>query len=91
MCGDGVDELNVTVLVRILVMFDTAVESLAEAVVGVGFGVLAVSVMWIVDVCASPLDQRFQQSVLLPVDRPYYGLRKRAVHSRGVSHIVVVA
>ena len=56
MCGDGVDELNVTVLVRILVMFDTAVESLAEAVVGVGFGALVVRVMWIVDVCASPLD-----------------------------------
>ena len=55
MCGDGVDELNVTVLVRILVIFDVTVDSLAEAVIGVGFGALAVSVMWIVDVCASPL------------------------------------
>ena len=56
MCGDGVDEPNVTVLVRTLVLFDMAVESLAEAVVGVGFGALVVRVMWIVDVCASPLD-----------------------------------
>ena len=56
MCGDGVDELNVTVLVRILVMLDMAVDSLAEAVVGGDFGALAVRVMWIVDVCASPLD-----------------------------------
>ena len=35
--------------------------------------------------------QRFQQSVLRPVAVPYYGLRKRAVRSEGVSRTVVVA
>lgn len=47
-CGagsGGFDELNVTVLVRILVLFDMTVDSLAEVVVGVGFGALAVRVM----------------------------------------------
>ena len=36
-------------------------------------------------------NQRFQQSVLRPVAVLYYGLRKRAVRSEGVSCTVVVA
>jgi hypothetical protein len=47
------DEEGFSVLVKILVVLLVIVDSFTDIVVGAAFGTLAVTVMWIVDVCAS--------------------------------------
>lgn len=59
-CGeaDCMDDEGFTVLVKMLVILLVIVGSFTTVVVGVAFGKLAVTVMCMVDVCASGLETR---------------------------------
>ena len=55
---DCMNDEGFAVLVRVLVIWLVTVDSLTTVVVGIALSTLAVTVMWIVDVCASGLERR---------------------------------